>query len=233
MQPAPSGAWEAVTKVALPQGEEYEQAGLIVHQSDADFAKLVLMDIPNVGWRVEFGQNIGGGAVFDEALDRSGALPANVNVDGLWLKVVNDGSFLTGHWSADGTTWNRLGRARSVASLPSPSVGLAAYNGNGQAATFDFFHIDESDVEPACQEPATPEAGYRMLYDGTRREPGRVAHVGPRRLLAPARLLDPLVRRTRPAVASGAAARLQPQARLEDGRGRQRGRLRRVPGPGR
>ncbi|MET0684066.1 MAG: PKD domain-containing protein [Solirubrobacteraceae bacterium] len=167
MQPAPSGAWEAVTKVTLPQGEEYEQAGLMVHQSDDDFAKLVLMDIPNVGWRVEFGQNIGGGAVFDEALDRSGALPANVNVNGLWLKVVNDGSFLTGHWSADGTTWTRLGRARSVSSLPSPSVGLAAYNGNGQAATFDFFHIEESDVEPACQEPAAPDAGYRMLYDNT------------------------------------------------------------------
>ncbi|HYI20395.1 MAG TPA: PKD domain-containing protein, partial [Solirubrobacteraceae bacterium] len=167
MQPAPQGGWEAVTKVTLPQGEEYEQAGLIVHENDADFAKLVLIDVVGVGWRVELGQNVGGAAVFEEALDRSGALPANINETGVWLKLVSDGSFLTGYWSADGTTWNQLGRSRGLSRMPSPSIGLAAYNGNGQAATFDFFTIDESDVEPACLQPASPDAGYRMLYDGT------------------------------------------------------------------
>ena len=36
LQNAPTGGWEAITKVKLPQGEEYEQAGLIAHNSDAN-----------------------------------------------------------------------------------------------------------------------------------------------------------------------------------------------------
>ena len=167
LQPAPDGAWEAVTRVALPQGEEFEQAGLFAHSSDPDFAKLVLIDIPNQGWRVEFGQNLDGQPVFDEALDRSGALPAGINESGIWLRLRSDGSFLSGAWSADGETWTEVGRPRSLAAMADPRVGLAAYNGNGQAATFDFFRLDEIDVQPPCQTGAAPEAGYRMLFDGT------------------------------------------------------------------
>jgi PKD repeat protein len=167
LQSAPDGAWEAVTKLALPEGEEFEQAGLFVHASDADFAKLVLIDVPNQGWRVEFGQNLDGQPVFDEALDRTGALPAGINESGIWLRVRSDGSFLSGAWSADGETWTKVGRPRSLAAMPDPWVGLAAYNGNGQAATFDFFRLDEIDVQPPCQTGATPDDGYRMLFDGT------------------------------------------------------------------
>ena len=167
LQDAPDGGWEAITKVALPQGEEYEQAGLIAHSSDQDFAKLVLIDVPNVGWRAEFGQNVGGNALFDEALDRSGALPAGINTSGIWLRMRSNGSSLSAAWSADGTTWTPIGRSRSLATMPDPRVGLTAFNGDGQPASFDFFRLEEVQVEPTCQTPATPEAGYRMLFDGT------------------------------------------------------------------
>jgi hypothetical protein len=167
LQDAPDGGWEAVTRVKLPQGEEYEQAGLMAHSSDADFAKLVLIDVPNLGWRAEFGQNLDGQAVFDEVLDRSGPLPAGINTDGIWLKLSSTGTSLIAAWSADGETWTPFGRSRPLAPMPDVRIGLTAFNGNGQAAAFDFFHLDEKPVEEPCQTPATPDPGYRMLFDGT------------------------------------------------------------------
>jgi hypothetical protein len=164
LQDAPTGGWEAITKVKLPQGEEYEQAGLIAHNSDATFSKLVLMDIPGLGWRVEFGQNLDGQPIFDESLDRSGPLPANINSDGIWLRLQSTGQFLLGAWSADGQNWTPFGRSRTQATQ---RIGLAAYNGNGQAAAFDFFRLEPRDVQEPCRTGATPDAGYRMLFDGT------------------------------------------------------------------
>ena len=164
LQNAPSGGWEAITKVKLPQGDEYEQAGLFAHNSDATYAKLVLMDIPGVGWRVEFGQNLQGQPIFDEALDRSGPLPAGINDSGIWLKLASTGQFLIGSWSADGVTWTPFGRSRGQATQ---RIGLAAYNGNSQPAAFDFFRIEAKTVEEPCKTGTAPEAGYRMLFDGT------------------------------------------------------------------
>jgi glucose/arabinose dehydrogenase/PKD repeat protein len=180
LQNAPAGGWEAITKVSVPQGEEYEQGGLIVHASDGDYAKAMLIDIPGLGWRAEFGQNVDGNAVFDPDLDRSGALPAGISDTGLWLKVTSDGNSLTAAWSADGETWTTFGRTRSLARMPAPRVGLAAFNGNGQAAKFDFFDINEVEPEPICQEPTgTADEGYRLLFDGTQASLDKWKMAGP------------------------------------------------------
>ena len=158
--------WEAVTHVTLPEGEEYEQAGMLVHQSDQDFAKLMLMDDPTNGWVAEFGQTIGGQAIHDGALDQSAPLPASINTDGIWFRITSNGVGLTAAWSADGETWTTFGRTRSLDSMPDPDIGLAAYNGNGQAAAFDFFRVGDGG-DAACQDPSTPDDGFRMLFDGT------------------------------------------------------------------
>ncbi|MEE6273327.1 family 16 glycoside hydrolase, partial [Georgenia sp. MJ206] len=167
LQDAPDGGWEAVTKVAVPQGEEYEQGGIIVHGNDQNFIKAMLIDIPDLGWRAEFARTVNGSAVFEAGQDRSGALPAGINDDGLWLKVTSDGSFLTAAWSADGETWTDFGRSQPLSALTDPRIGLAAYNGNGQPATFDFFRLEEADVEPVVCEPGEVEEGYTALFDGT------------------------------------------------------------------
>lgn len=166
LQPAPEGAWEAVTKLTFPQGEEWEQAGMVARSSDLDFAKAVLIDVPGQGWRVDFAQQRGGQPRFDESLDRSGALPENVEADGIWLKMRSNGVGLSAAWSADGEGWTSVGRTVPLGELADPKIGLAAYNGNGQAARFDSFDVD-TDVPLACQEPAAPADGYRMLFDGT------------------------------------------------------------------
>nr|WP_274387836.1 family 16 glycoside hydrolase [Salsipaludibacter albus] len=167
LQDAPdTDSWSATTHVTLPQGEEYEQAGILVHQDDDNFAKLMLMDDPTRGWIAEFGQTVGGSAIHDGGLDQSAPLPDGINTDGVWLRVTSNGIGLTAAWSADGETWTSFGRTRPLDSLPDPNIGLAAYNGDGQAAGFDFFHVGDGGA-PACQDPTTPEEGYRMLFDGT------------------------------------------------------------------
>ena len=166
LQNAPTGGWEAITKVKLPQGEEYEQAGLIAHNSDANFSKLVLMDIPGLGWRAEFGQNLGGQPIFDEALDRSRPAAG----DDQRRRASGCGSRAPAR-SLIGVVVGRRRRpgrrSGARAARRRPSVGLAAYNGNGQAAAFDFFRLEAKAVEEPCKTGATPEAGYRMLFDGT------------------------------------------------------------------
>ena len=165
LQDAPEGAWSATTLVTLPEGEEYEQAGIIAHESDRDFVKLMIMDDPSDGWVAELGQTLGGQASFDPALDRV-VLPAGSNADGVWLRLTFDGAGYTAAWSADGQEWTDVGRTRSGSTMPDPQVGLAAYNGNGQAASFDLFGLGEADVR-TCETPFTPDEGFRMLFDGT------------------------------------------------------------------
>ncbi|RIQ22259.1 DUF1080 domain-containing protein [Jiangella rhizosphaerae] len=79
--------------------------------------------------------------------------------------MVSNGATLTAYWSADGEEWTRFGRPRPASGLPSPRIGLAAYNGNGQPATFERFTFGD---DPAVQcDPADPGAGYQSLFDGT------------------------------------------------------------------
>nr|WP_216853655.1 ThuA domain-containing protein [Phytoactinopolyspora halotolerans] len=164
LQDAPEDGFEVTTKLEIPAGGDYEQAGILVHSGDADFAKAVLINIPDLGWRFEFGQNVDGEAVFDPEVDRSGELPEGIT-DEAYVRMTSDGAVLTAAWSADGEEWTEFGRARSLSQMPQPRVGLAAFNGVGQPVSFDYFHVDDAPVTEC--EPTEPEEGYRSLFDGT------------------------------------------------------------------
>ncbi|HEY8339645.1 MAG TPA: DUF1349 domain-containing protein, partial [Egibacteraceae bacterium] len=169
LQGAPDeDTWQVVTKVTLPEGEEYEQAGLLVHQDDRNFVKLVLMDDPNKGWVAEFGQTIDGTAIFDGNLDQSWPLPEGINTSGIWLRISSDGEGLTAAWSADGETWTTFGRTRPLAPMPDPRIGLAAYNGEGQPARFDFFRL-VGEEEPEPEDTTPPTVTAEVDGDGTER----------------------------------------------------------------
>jgi PKD repeat protein/type 1 glutamine amidotransferase len=172
LQPAPqAGKWEATTKVALAQGGQYEQGGLVLYKDDKNFLKLMLIDLEGTGWRLEFGQDVNGVTTNVDNQDRSGALPAGINDTGVWLKMISDGTTATAQWSADGTTWTSFGRAKPLASLAAAKVGLAGYHGTGQPARFDFFRLGSGNRAPvitaASANPAKGTAPFATSFDVT------------------------------------------------------------------
>ena len=168
LQDAPEAPWEITTQMTMPfTGKDYEQSSLFVYGSDADFAKLSFILTPN-GRFFEFTLQDGGEAIFDADLDYSPELGSEFP-DTAHVRIRNDGSNLTAAYSEDGENWNEFGRARPLAAIPNPKVGVSAYNGDGSgnAAEFDFFHLEAIDVEPTCTEPEQPDPGFEMLFDGT------------------------------------------------------------------
>ncbi|MFG2055555.1 ThuA domain-containing protein [Micromonospora sp. NPDC048930] len=164
LQDAPDGAWQAVTKVTIDHTDTWEQAGLIVHGDDPNFVKFSFIRTDSGVRNFEFIQQQGGSPIDGGAVDRS----PNLAVDfphTVWMKVTSDGRTLTAAYSTDGEQWTTVGRPRDLAAVPNPKVGLAAFNGTGNPASFDFFRLDDA-PQNACT-PTAPEAGWTSLFDGT------------------------------------------------------------------
>ncbi|MEV4345024.1 ThuA domain-containing protein [Actinoplanes sp. NPDC049596] len=146
LKPAPSGAWQATTKITLPVTANYQQAGLIVYGDDDNYAKLDLLY--NGARTVEFIRE-NAGTPRNESGD-STAAPAG---DTFYLRLTSDGTNLTAAASADGQTFTPVGRAAALAGIANPRVGLFALNGGTTApvvdAAFDWFLLTPD-------EPVTP-----------------------------------------------------------------------------
>ncbi|MEV6815486.1 ThuA domain-containing protein [Micromonospora sp. NPDC051296] len=138
LQPAPSGAWQATTKVTLPTTADYQQAGLLIYGDDDNYAKVGLLHAGSR--RVEFIRETAG-TPRNEAGD-STAAPAG---DTIYLRLMSDGTNLTAAFSADGQTFTPVGRAAALAGISNPQVGLFALNGGTTApvvdAAFDWFQF--------------------------------------------------------------------------------------------
>ena len=141
LQPMPGGAWEATTKLTLNLKKTYEQAGLMVYGNDPNFIKLSYIKVPD-GTNIEFIKQANGSAIDGGAQDRS----VNFGATGpstVYLKLFSDGTDLRAAYSLDGVAWTNVGRARSLGDIPTPYVGMAAYNGDGtnNQASFDYFNL--------------------------------------------------------------------------------------------
>jgi PKD repeat protein len=181
LQPAPEGGWVATTKVDITLAEkDYEQAALMVYGDDDNFAKLSFIKVPG-GRNLEFILQDEGQPQDAGAADRTPNFDTNFG-NTIYLRITSDGQFLTASWSANGTDWTTFGRPRPLSAIPDPKIGLAAFNGDGDgdAARFDFFHLEEGDTgEPTCTEPAQPDPGYRMIFDNTAESAERWRMAGP------------------------------------------------------
>ncbi|MDG4831224.1 ThuA domain-containing protein [Solwaraspora sp. WMMD1047] len=144
LQPLPSGAWQATTKVTLPVTANYQQAGLLVYGDDDNYAKLDLLY--NGSRRVEFIRETAG-TPRNEGADATDA-PAG---DLIHLRLTSDGTSLTAEMSADGQTFTPVGRAAELAGITNPQIGVFALNGGTEApvvdAVFDWFQFTPD--EPA------------------------------------------------------------------------------------
>ncbi len=149
LQPAPSGAWQATTKVTLKVAQNYQQAGLILYGDDDNYAKVDLLY--SGSRRVEFIRETAGKAR-NESADATAA-PAG---DTVYLRLTSDGTNLTAAFSADGQTFTPVGRSAALAGINNPRIGLFAIQGGTEApvvdAAFDWFQITPD--QPAA--PVTP-----------------------------------------------------------------------------
>ncbi|MFE9184519.1 ThuA domain-containing protein [Micromonospora haikouensis] len=158
LQPAPSGSWQATTKVTLPVTANYQQAGLLIYGDDDNYAKLDLLY--SGSRRVEFIRETAG-SPRNEGADATAA-PAG---DTIWLRMTSDGTNLTAEMSGDGTTFTPVGRSAALAGISNPRIGLFALNGGTTApvvdAQFDFFQVTPD--EPAGPVDPSDEFGGTAL----------------------------------------------------------------------
>src|SRR5688500_12283186 len=96
-------------------------------------------------------------------------LPAGAQ-DGISLEMFASEGRLRGRYSLDdGATWTEVGTGFTLTGLSNPGIGLAAYNGTGaEVGSFEHFSVGDPPLDPETCTPETPEAGYTMLFDGTR-----------------------------------------------------------------
>jgi cytochrome c len=169
LQPAPSGAWQATTKVTLPLTATYQQAGLLVYGDDDNYAKLDLLY--NGARTVEFIRETAG-TPRNESAD-STAAPAG---DTVYVRLTSDGTNLTAEVSADGQAFTPVGRPAALAGIENPRVGVFALNGGTTApvvdAVFDWFQFTpDAPAEPvAPSDEFTGDALDKCRWDAIVRE---------------------------------------------------------------
>ncbi|BCJ60196.1 hypothetical protein Jiend_36180 [Micromonospora endophytica] len=158
LQAAPSGAWQATTKVTVPVTADYQQAGLIIYGDDDNYAKVGLLF--GGSRKVEFIRETAG-SPRNEGAD-STAAPAG---DTIHLRLISDGTNLTAAFSTDGQTFTPVGRAAALAGITNPRIGLFALNGGTTApvvdAAFDWFQVTpDTPAEPV--EPSDEFTGTAL-----------------------------------------------------------------------
>ena len=161
LQQAPAGgSWAARTTLSIDGTDDYVQAGLVA-RGGTEWGKLVVMRNPQGQWVLELARASG--------WQNSPPLPAGAQQD-ITLELFASEGRLRGRYSLDdGATWTEVGAGFALSGLSNPGIGLAAYNGTGaEVASFERFTVGEPPLDPETCEPATPETGYTMLFDGTR-----------------------------------------------------------------
>ncbi|RIJ70805.1 DUF1349 domain-containing protein, partial [Nakamurella silvestris] len=136
-QPAPTGAWEAVTKLDLTHGTHWQYGGLLLHSNDDNYIKLAFVKHQNGNRFVEFQAETNGTRT-------TPAAPAVATSFGttIYLKLISNGTNVTAAYSADGTTWTTL--TGSLAVKANATIGLVAAGDTGtvaNTASFDWFHM--------------------------------------------------------------------------------------------
>lgn len=133
LETPPSGDFEIDTVVAFSPNSNFEQAGLVVYQSDTLLLKLVRLYV-NGDQDVDFALSNG---TYVESF-------ASCAYTTTYLKIVKAGSQWSGYFSGNGIDWALI-TTHDSGSMAGLSVGLVAFNGPGNNATinadFDSFRL--------------------------------------------------------------------------------------------
>ncbi|TLD42471.1 MAG: Ammonium transporter [Candidatus Jettenia ecosi] len=129
---APLGDFEVVTKVTYNPKQKFQQAGVIMYESDDNYVMLTrqMDDVDNVEMSRELSRMSG-----------SKSVPTTLTT--LYLKLTKSGENVTGSFSGDGNSWTTVD-VISGAKLERPKVGIVGFNAQLNTtvdADFDFFKI--------------------------------------------------------------------------------------------
>ncbi|MEZ0294463.1 MAG: ThuA domain-containing protein [Solirubrobacteraceae bacterium] len=164
---APAGAWTAVAKLDYEGTTQYHQAGIMVYGDDDNFIKFGRLATDANGNGDEKFEFIleNAGTPRNEAADSTANLPAGFPRD-YWVRLVSDGTNVTGAYSTDGATWTTVGRP---APLPADAkLGLFAFSNNGTGnpvAKFDSFTLSGAGTGGGGGTPSGPS--YDDQFDGS------------------------------------------------------------------
>ncbi|MET1072495.1 MAG: DUF1349 domain-containing protein, partial [Umezawaea sp.] len=161
VQPVPSGAWQATTKVSLVARDAYQQAGLVLYGDDDNYAKMVLSAVGTNDAATRRFQFIREerGAPNEVADSNTGSLGA-AYPDTAYLRMTSDGTRLTAAYSADGAAWTPMPQTdKLLAGIPNPRIGLLSLASTGNRpvvdAAFDWFQL-EQDTSGADEFDSSP-----------------------------------------------------------------------------
>lgn len=155
LRDAPAGDWIAETKFTLDLGtvtnRNYQQAGLVVHASDDDFARLGSVAI--WGTRtVEYGRELPD-APGSPNLIYGGAI-IGANAPTMWMRIAHHRNAAGEHLyragiSRDGQAWV-WGATWTFGANTNPRIGLYTGGGSSPAATatFDWFRVTSATTAP-------------------------------------------------------------------------------------
>ncbi|MET8161644.1 ThuA domain-containing protein [Sphaerisporangium sp. NPDC005289] len=169
VQPAPSGAWTATTKLTMNARDQYQQAGLIIYGDDDNYAKMVLQ---------ARGNNSHANRVFqfireekgtpNEVTASNSAQLGDTYPDTVYVRFVSDGTNITAHYSSDGVTFTAMSQTKPLAGMTNPKIGflsLAGANHPVVDAAFDWFQITPDDK---ATRPGTDDEFDGTSLDGCR-----------------------------------------------------------------
>lgn len=137
------GDFTLKTRVVFEPTSDYQVAGLVIYQDDANFMQLVRGFCDNVGVCV------GNGVYFDNIQGDTWGVGGNFasqvdNPKEVYLRLERRGEMVKGFYSSDGASWTEMGTHPIPPDFQVKKVGLAAsqdINHAGISADFDFFEL--------------------------------------------------------------------------------------------
>ena len=150
LRPLAAGATTTVAKINFHGLARYQQAGIIVYGDDDNYTKLdrgaTNAATGAVTEKFEFINEVGATARNSSADYTTNIAQATFPND-YYLRIVSDGTNMTGSYSTDGTTWVTVGQS---AALPTnPKVGIYALSNGATTVVngvFDSIQIDGPNV---------------------------------------------------------------------------------------
>ena len=155
-QAAPTGDWQATTKVTLTQDNEWQYAGLLLHVDDDNYSKVTFTKHQDDSRFFEFWSETGGSRTTHAN---------NVTVPGttgttVYVRFAVTGTTLHAYYSYDGEAWTELGTGAPLKA--GAKIGIVAAgdtDAQNQTASFDWFRI--------TPDPAPEDPGFDDEFDGT------------------------------------------------------------------